>query len=53
MQIIFDNNPDKAVEEIYSMIKTAAKAGVFNYKNVEAIAILTAELAGRLKEENE
>lgn len=53
MQIIFDNNPDVAVEEIYMMIKTAVQTNVFAPKHVEAIAELTTELANRLKvEEN-
>lgn len=51
MQIIFNNNPDIAAEEIYMTIKTAARNGVFNLKHVEAIAELTTELANRLKEE--
>ena len=51
MQIIFDNNPDKAVEEIYMTIKNAAKSGVFSLSHVEAIAELTTELANRLKVE--
>lgn len=51
MQIIFDDNPDRAVEEIYMVIKTAVKANVLNLKHVEALAELTTELANRLKEE--
>lgn len=49
MQIIFDNNPDKAVEEIYMLIKTAVKTDVFCLKQVEALAELTTELANRIK----
>lgn len=53
MTITFDNNPDKAVEEIYTMIKTAAQTNVFTIKHVEALAELTTELYNRLKvEEN-
>lgn len=51
MQIIFDNNPDVAVEEIYLLVKTAAKTKVFATKHVEALAELTTELANRLKAE--
>ena len=51
MQIIFDDNPETAVEEIYMMIKNAAKTNVIGLKHVEAIAELTTELANRLKVE--
>lgn len=51
MQIIFDENADKAAIEIYDLIKTALQVGEFKLSHVEMIAELTTELAARKKEE--
>lgn len=51
MIIVFDNNPDIAADEIYTLAKNAYKNGVFKSSHIEALADLFTELANRLKEE--
>lgn len=51
MKIVFEGDPEVAVAEVYDIIKTTAREGVFKAKHIEAIAELTTELANRLKVE--
>ena len=50
MQIQFDLDPNKNVEELYLLIKSAAKIGHFKQEHVEAIAEQVTELSNRMKE---
>lgn len=50
MQIQFDSDPRKNVEELYLLIKTAAKTGHFRQEHIEAIAEMVTELSNRMKE---
>lgn len=51
MTVEFDSDkPDVAVEEIYLLIKAAAKIGHFRQEHVEAIAEQVTELSNRMKE---
>lgn len=53
MQIIFDNNPDVTVEEMYTVAKDALQNpdSPWELRHVEALAELFTELANRLKVE--
>jgi len=55
MQIVFDNNPDVTVEEMYTVAKVALEDpnSPWELKHVEALAELFTELANRKKEELE
>ena len=45
--------PEEAVEDVYGLIKVFAKEGYLRVSDLKDIIDLTAELARRLKEENE
>ena len=50
MQIKFDTDPDKNLEDIYLLIKTSVKIGHFKQEHIDAIVEQVTELSNRMKE---